>query len=46
MSKNNPRIRCVYANTERTLAELIEESFRLFLNRTFAFVHDVVSLSR
>lgn len=29
-------VRCIYSKGETNLSQLLEESFRLFLNRTFA----------
>ena len=34
MKQNLPAVRCVYGQTPRSLEELLEESFRLYLLRT------------
>lgn len=36
MPKNAPVVRCVFESAERTLPELLEESFRLYLHRILA----------
>ena len=36
MKQNLPAVRCVYGQTPRSLEELLEESFRLYLLRAVA----------
>ncbi|MGN0754091.1 MAG: hypothetical protein ACI4ME_06480 [Aristaeellaceae bacterium] len=37
MKKSNaPTVRCEYSNAEKSLSHLVEESFRLYLNRILA----------
>ena len=36
MRQNLPVVRCVYTDGEKSLAELLEESFRLYLVRILA----------
>ena len=36
MKKKLPVVRCVYTETEKSLDELLEESFRLYLVRILA----------
>ena len=36
MPKNGPVVRCVFESAERTLPELLEETFRLYLRRILA----------
>ena len=36
MRQNLPVVHCVYTDGEKSLAELLEESFRLYLVRTLA----------
>lgn len=36
MPKNEPVVRCVFAPGGKNLAELLEESFRLYLRRVLA----------
>jgi len=36
MKQPAPAVRCIYAETEKSLHELLEESFRLYLVRVLA----------
>ena len=36
MKKDNPVVRCIYAENDTELKALVEESFRLFLLRSLA----------
>ena len=36
MKQNMPDIHCIYTETQRSLGDLLKESFRLYLIRTLA----------
>lgn len=42
MKKKLPVVRCVYTETEKSLDELLEESFRLYLVRILATPEETV----
>lgn len=47
MKKKLPVVRCVYTETEKSLDELLEESFRLYLGRILAAMeHPIVQCKR
>ena len=48
MKKENlPVVHCTYCNTEKSISEILEESFRLYLGRILAAMeHPIVQCKR
>ena len=48
MKKGNlPVVHCTYGNTEKSISEILEESFRLYLGRILAAIeHPIVQCKR